>query len=351
VSTKPARAFSVGLVATAGLLIIVLGIFLVGREQRFWEGRLEYRLQFARTNGLQEGAPVALDGVNVGFVDRMRFPEDPTAQYVEVHVSVSEDVAARIRSDTAARIQTYGLLGDKYIEMNSGTLANQVVEPGGLIRAINPIDYERILGQSGDVVSNVIEVTALLRETLTSINSGEGLLGRLVSDEELGRGFATDMRATVANIESAAMRVDELLERAQSGQGALGALLVEDGEVAEIIDNLEVASRNAADFSEHLAHGDGVIQRLVRDDDLARTTVENLTRASSSIAEITDRVRSGEGTLGKLVYDAALYDKATDLVSPGGPGGFWRLIGNTLAFFLPFPVNKSSEAVSLESPP
>ncbi len=345
-STSPPKALAVGLVSVIAFAIIGFGVFLVGREQRFWEGRIEYRLRFARTNGLQEGSPVALDGVNVGFVGRMRFPPDPTAQYVEVKVSVSEDIAPRIRSDTGARIQTLGLLGDKYVEMNSGSLTNPVVEPGGLIRSINPIDYEQILGQSGDVVSNVIEVTALLRQTLTAVNSGEGLIGRLVGDQDFGREFAADLRLTLANIESATARVDELFSRAQSGEGALGALLVEDGELVEILENLEVASRNAAEFSEDLAHGDGMIQRLVRDDELARTTVENLARASSSIAAITDKVRSGQGTIGKLVYDDTLYDRTSALVSPGGPGGFWRLIGRSLAFFWPFPTGKSSDPVA-----
>jgi len=345
------KAFSVGIVSTIALAIIAAGVFLVGREQRFWEGRDAYWLHFTRTNGLQEGAPVALDGVNIGSVSRMRFPPDPTAQYVEVKISVSSNVGPRIRRDTTARIQTLGLLGDKYIELTSGTLDEPVVEMGGLIRSLDPMDYEALLGQSGDIVSNAIEVTALLRQVLTDINRGEGLVGRLVGDRDFGQQFADDLSLTIANIESATRRLDELFATVESGQGALGTLLVKDEQLGLILDNLELASNNAASFSDQLAHGEGTLQRLVSDDELARETLDSLAQASSSIAQITAKVESGEGSLGKLVYDDDLYDGAERLVTPGGPGGFWRIIGNTLAFFWPFPTGGSADTALAEEHP
>jgi len=350
VSERTSKSFSVGLVSLVALGIIGAGVFLVGSEQRFWEGRVQYLLHFTRTNGLQEGAPVALDGVNIGFVDRMRFPPDPTAQYVEVTISVSDSVASRIRRDTVGRIQTLGLLGDKYIEMNSGTLKSPPVETGDLIRSFDPVDYEAILGQSGDVVSNAIEVTALLRQVLTDINSGEGLIGRLVGDRDFGRQFADDLSLTIANIESATRRLDDLFTRVEAGEGALGALLVNDDQLDDILDNLQAASRHAAEFSTQLANGDGMLQRMVRDDELAKRTLDNLAEATSSIAEITTKVRSGQGTLGKLVYDQDLYDGAESMVTPSGPGGFWRLIGKTLAFFWPFPSWHSAEPAPAAEP-
>ncbi|RMD85673.1 MAG: MCE family protein [Candidatus Dadabacteria bacterium] len=329
------KTFSVGLVALVALTIIAVGVFLVGREQRFWEGRTTYWLQFSRTNGLQEGAPVALDGVNVGWVSRMQFPPDPTARYVEVKISVSSSVAPRIRRDTVGKIQTLGLLGDKYIELTSGTLEAEPVEPGGLIRSVDPVDYEAILGQSGDIVSNAIEVTALLRQVLTDINQGEGLIGRLISDRDFGRQFADDLSLTIANIESATRRVDELFARVQAGEGTLGTLMQSEEQIATILDNLEIASEQAARFASKLNSGQGTLARLASDEEFADKTLSNIERASASIAEIAEKVRSGQGTLGKLVNDETLYNRAESLLGGGG-GGFWKLLGRTIAFFLPW---------------
>jgi phospholipid/cholesterol/gamma-HCH transport system substrate-binding protein len=322
----------VGLVA---LFAIGLGVFLVGSEQRFWEGRAYYRLHFTRTNGLQEGAPVALDGVNIGRVSRMRFPDDPRAQYVEVSISISSNVAPRVRRDTIAEIGTLGLLGDKYIELTSGTLDSEPVEGGGLVRSIDPIDYEDIFGQSGDVVTNAIEVTALLKQVLTRINSGEGLVGRLVGDRDFGRQFADDLSLTIANMESATDRLDALFGRIERGEGAIGAVMNKDREINEIITNLQVASRGAADLSRQLTDGEGTLGRLIYDEQLADQTLGGIAEASTSIAAIARQIRGGQGTIGKLVYDDQLYDDASAFVG-GGSGGFWKLIGRGLMFFWPF---------------
>jgi phospholipid/cholesterol/gamma-HCH transport system substrate-binding protein len=223
VRESASRAFSVGVVSAVALVIIAVGIFLVGSQQRFWNPRVEYWLQFSRTNGLADGAPVLLDGVNIGSVTSMHFPPDPTAHYVVVRVSVADDVAPRIRRDTVGRIQSLGLLGDKYVELTSGTLETEPVEEGGLIRSFDPVDYEALLGQSGDIVTNVIEVTALLRHVLTDINDGEGLIGRLVTDKDFGRQFAEQLRHTIANLESATARIDNTVARGARGRRARDA--------------------------------------------------------------------------------------------------------------------------------
>ncbi len=321
---RVSKTLSVGFVTAGSLAIIALGVFLVGREQRFWEGRIEYALQFSRTNGLTEGAPVLLDGVNVGSVTSMRFPPDPTARYVEVRIAVSEDVASRIRRDTTARIQTLGLLGDKYVELSSGTLQTEPVRPGELIASIDPVDYEEILGQSGDIVTNVIEVTALLRQVLTDINEGRGLIGRLVSDREFGKDLADNVSLTVSNLESATSRLDLALERVEAGQGPLGALLAEDDTLDTTLANLQSASENMLKFSDELRHGRGFLPRLTSDEKFAEQTLSNIERATSSIAEVADRIRSGRGTLGRLVYEEDLYNDARALV--GGGGGLWGMI-------------------------
>ncbi len=338
------KSFSVGLVACVALTTIAVGVFLVGREQQFWEGRSSYWMRFTRTNGLQEGAPVALDGVNVGRVSRMRFPADPRAQYVEVRVSVSSSIAPRIRRDTIGRIQSLGLLGDKYIELTSGTLHAEPLEEGELLRSFDPIDYEAIFGQSGDIVTNVIEVTALLRKVLSDIDSGEGVLGRLVSDREFGRQFADDLSLTIGNVESATRRADQLFDRVSAGEGALGALLTGESRISEIISHLETASNDIAEFSSKLNNGRGAVTRLVTDEAYAKRVLGDVEKASASIAEVSAKVRSGEGTMGKLVYDQTLYDRASGLLGGGGTGGFWRLLGRSVGFFLPFRTGGSQAA-------
>lgn len=341
------KSLAVGLVVTISAALIGIGVFLVGSEQRLWQGRTSFSLHYARTNGLQEGATVSLDGVTVGRVAAMRFPEDPSAHYVEVEIHVSNEVLPRMRRDSTAKIQTYGLLGDKYIELTSGSPEAEALAPDALITAIDPVDYEAIFGQSGDIVADAIEVTALLKEVLSEINSGEGVLGRLVRDRELGAQLARDLASTADHLESATNAVDELVADVRAGRGNLGELVAGEARVSSILENLDTTSRDARTFVDKLNSGDGAIPRLVNDKAFADQTLGDVARASSSVAEVAAHVRSGDGTLGKLVYDPKLYEDAEKWLGGGssGPGGFWRLLGKTFTFFLPpIPLGSSEPA-------
>src|SRR4051812_26467710 len=101
----------VGALVLAGLVMAAAAVFILGRQEHIWERKLAYEMRFARTNGLQTGAPVSLSGVPIGSVDRLRFASDPTTNDILVGVRVDADVATRIRTDTKGTIRTLGLLG------------------------------------------------------------------------------------------------------------------------------------------------------------------------------------------------------------------------------------------------
>src|SRR5690242_21615644 len=166
-----AKETRVGTLVLAALVIAGVAIFLLGRQQHLWERKVSYELHFARTNGLQTGAPVSFAGVPVGSVDELRFAPDSTTNEIIVDVALDAKVAPRIRTDTTATIGTLGLLGDKMIELTPGKDPNaDAIPAGGRIPSVDPMDYEALVGQSGgDIVSNVVEVTAALKDVLGSI--------------------------------------------------------------------------------------------------------------------------------------------------------------------------------------
>jgi phospholipid/cholesterol/gamma-HCH transport system substrate-binding protein len=70
---------------------------------------------FHRSDGLAEGAPVRLAGVNVGIVGSLALREGFLAR-----VTLRIDDGIRVPSDSAAVIHTDGLFGAKYIEIEPG---------------------------------------------------------------------------------------------------------------------------------------------------------------------------------------------------------------------------------------
>jgi phospholipid/cholesterol/gamma-HCH transport system substrate-binding protein len=321
------RQARVGLLVLLAITILVVTIVSLGQEQHFWERKVRYRIHLSRTNGLQVGAQVSLSGVAIGSVTDMALPPDPAESYIEVTFKVAQEVAPRIRENSVASIHTFGLLGDRYVELSPGTPDSPVVPPDGLVTSIDPTDYEAMLGQSGDIVTNVLEVTSSLKDVLESIQRGEGLLGAMVRNKEFGEETLRDLRDSLANVKTTSHELSEILTRANRGQGVIGALLHDSKENRELVDGMRRSVASLDQVTARFAKGHGALPRLVSDDAYAKRVLGNLDRLLAELAEISTKVNSGQGSLGRLVNDPSLYDQAKGLV--GGVGHSWvfRLLG------------------------
>ncbi len=310
-----ARQTRVGLLVLVALVLFASTVLYLGQQQHVWERKVEYRIHFARTNGLQEGSQVSLSGVPVGSVTDMHLPADPDVHHIVVTVEVTRAVAPRIRENTLASIRTFGLLGDRYVELASGTAAADVLPPGAVIPSIDPVDYEAVLGQSGDIVTNVVEVTAALRDVLQTIQRGEGLLGAMVRNREFGESMLADLRASLTNVQETSDALARILGRIDRGEGLVGRLVRDTAETRTLLARLDRAARGLETFTGRLNGGQGALPRLVADRAYADRVLGDLQRSVASLDAILARLERGEGTLGRLLVDPSLYQEAHGLVA------------------------------------
>ena len=324
-----ARTVRIGALVTLAVVILMVTIFSLGAEQRFWERKVQYEVHFTRTGGLQIGSQVSLNGVLVGSVAEMRFPPDPAVNYIQVLVNVRGDVASRIRDDTWASIRTYGLLGDRYIELSAGSPEAAPITPGGLISSVDPVDIETLVGRGGDIVTNIVEVTASLKDVLGSIQRGEGLLGAMLRNRELGESTLHDLQRTMANVQETTGSLDRILARMDRGEGVLRQLTGESHEAKELAAHIRRAASSFDEFSGRLNRGKGALVRLVEDEAYAHRVLTNLDHVLADLADVAAKLDRGQGTLGKLVNDPALYHETRALV--GGVRRSWllRLFGRS----------------------
>ncbi|MBI2359190.1 MAG: MCE family protein [Deltaproteobacteria bacterium] len=345
----------VGLFIIVSLVILGVIIFLMGKERRLFENRIPFEIQFSRTNGLREGAPISLTGVTVGSVESISFPADVGKSYVVVRIKVVGEVAPRIREDMVARIRTQGLLGDKFIELSGGSMRSEPVSPGGRIASIDPIDYEGLLGERGDVIQNFTEVASSLKNILKSIEKGDGPLGELVAPDRKGRWAETaenlrtasaslksilssvergegvigklvrggpaeqamveDLQAGLRQFRTASESLRQIAEKVARGEGTLGTLIHDPDTGREVLASLRRSTANLERITYELRYGDGILKRLMTDRRYGERVLANLERTSQDLAEITGKVERGEGTLGALVNDAQLYNEAKEVIA------------------------------------
>jgi phospholipid/cholesterol/gamma-HCH transport system substrate-binding protein len=307
--TKETR---VGSLVLAALVLAGTAIFLLGRQQHVWERKVDYDVHFARTNGLQRGAPVSLSGLPIGSVDELHFASEPGANHIEVKVRVDADVASRIRTDTRATIRTLGLLGDKYIELVPGDdAAADAIPAGGLIPSVDPMDYEALVGKSGgDIVSNVAEVTAALKDVLQTIQRGEGLLGAMLQNREFGTRTLENLDTTMASLKATGASLDRIAHRIDAGEGALGRL-VTDPKLAQ---SVERSLQSLERVTRRLERGQGAAMRLVDDKEYGDHLLAKLQLAVDGLADVVAKLNRRDGTLGKLINESSLHDETRGLV-------------------------------------
>jgi phospholipid/cholesterol/gamma-HCH transport system substrate-binding protein len=261
-----------------------------------------------------------------------------------VWISVDRRYEQRIRQDSQARIQTLGLLGDKYISINSGSPGVPEVPPGGQIAAAPTTEIDQILASGGDVVENLSVAANSLSNILSRMERGEGLLGALVADQGDGKNLndtvtviLTDVRDVLADIkqgrgslgrllyddklardlESAVSELEQLSTKLNEGDGLLPALVSDPAlkeRFAASLENFEKTSGELTTLVGDLQEGDGLLPRLMKDEELANELETELRGLLQNLNQATEKLNRGEGTAAKLLNDPAVYDAISDIL-------------------------------------
>src|SRR5271167_1068625 len=123
----------VGLFVLAGLFILAVAIFYVTGAGILGP---KYRLKtyLPEVEGLTLGAPVRLDGLEIGNVESISLTPQPPDQMHNITLvfRIDKKYKDNIRTDSNASLITEGLLGNRYVTVKRG-LTGTVLPPDGII--------------------------------------------------------------------------------------------------------------------------------------------------------------------------------------------------------------------------
>jgi phospholipid/cholesterol/gamma-HCH transport system substrate-binding protein len=333
-----AHALRVGIVMIIGIAILATAIFSIGGGLQFLRGSRELTIHFQHINGLRPGAPVYLSGVNIGAVSSVQFPGDRRANYVIVRASIDDNALARVRTDSVAKIESLGLLGDKFLLLTTGSPDAPSADPNALLKSQDPLNYQSLLQTrgTGDLVSNVIAISSSLRQIMETFNQGNGILAQLIkgsSDPNERLTLASFTRA-LNSIQTLTNRLDLTVDRVNHGQGVIGEMLSPEtngrrvvANIADAAESLRAASARLdqtsiqlEDLVGRINHANGLLPQLVEDQKYAGQVMSNLRRSSNDMHEVLEKIDGRQGTLGLMINDPTLYNNATNLVAASGWG-------------------------------
>jgi len=306
---KTSTELKVGIFVFVGILALVYLSFKLGGEAFTSEKTYPLYAVFRNVSGLSPGAKIEMAGVVIGRVGSISLTPEGRAKVV-LYIYKKYKIPA----DSQALIKTYGILGDKYVEITPGT-PGKWLPPGSYIaKTRGSISLQDVIAKVEPTIEGLneifgtpsgrkalknfiknMEVTSeVLKDIAIGLKEGKGTLGKLLVSEELYNA----LKQTFKNLEVVSK---ELVK----GQKVLTNFIVKE----KFFDHLTNIAKNLENITAGLRAGNGTLGKLLKSDKL----YYQLQEVVLNIKDITDQLKSGKGTLGRLMYDEKLYKKVEQI--------------------------------------
>ena len=287
----------VGLFVLVGLAILAVGIFYVTAPGVLGP---KYRLRtyLPEVSGLSTGAPVRLDGVEVGNVESIRVTSRARGQVpdksrsIEVVVRVDRRYQEDILTDSTASLVTEGLLGNRYMNISRGFTGVPLKE-NQEVKGTEEKAIKEVVQRSADLLGNLNALSDDVRDLIAGVQDGRGTLGKLLTDEQ-----------AYGHLHSILEKSDQMVTGIQAGQGTLGKLVASE----EIYQKANSAVGRVDTMLADVQAQKGTVGKLIYDPSLYDNAKQALEKSNLLLTD----VRAGKGTLGKLATDDSLFISLRD---------------------------------------
>lgn len=242
--------WKLGMFVIIGLVLFVSALYFVGKQKNLFGSTFHLRSNFKSVSGLEVGNNVRFSGINIGTVSEIELVTDSS---VVVKLLIKDEVRKFIKSDAVASIGSDGLMGDKVLTIYAGTNSNQIVKDNDVIASRKAIDMEDVMSSVKTSVDNAGIITAELAKFSSNMNSGNGMVSKLMTDKE----FANSITNTLANLETSSNEFASFTTKMNNGNGALSKL-VTDKKMGKMVDstmkNIQETTKGFTEITEAAKH-------------------------------------------------------------------------------------------------
>ena len=163
------KEFLVGLLGVFALILMVFFGWLMGALGPITESA-RFHVLYDFAGGVEVGSPVRVSGVKVGRVENIEFQSEAldTQSSLKITISVSKRAMPTVREDSRFYINMAGIIGERYIEISPGNQDAKVLEPGSVVRGIDPPRVDQLLSQGYGAFGKVQEFFERNETNITS---------------------------------------------------------------------------------------------------------------------------------------------------------------------------------------
>lgn len=285
----------VGVFALVILAILTFMTFKVGGLE--WAKAKGYPLHvyFKNTAGLDEKTRVRIAGVDAGIVDAIKLSDG------KAKVTLLIEPGVKIYKNATASIKATGLLGDKYLDIKTGTAETGLLKDGDTIsNATELVDIDELAKNLITVSEKFTTLAESVNDVIGTDEAKNSLSQTIVNLREI----TSDLRQTISVNDH---KLRNVLDNINDLTASMSSLIEDNREP------LSSTLTNMKDFSGTLkANGPELVENLNKATRELKAMVEEnrpvIKSAMSSMDSIAKQIDKGEGSLGKLVKDDRLYE-------------------------------------------
>lgn len=328
---KSLNAIKLGIFVLAGLILLIIALYILGKNKTFFGNSIELKSQFRDVNGLLIGNNVRFSGIDVGSVLGIKILNDTT---IEVTMNLDRNMKDFIRNNSLTSIGTDGLIGNRVVNIEPVGGNNPFVKGGEMLPSKEEVRTDEMLRTLYKTNKNVAKISEEVLNTMQLINKSSELTS-LLNDKTLSQNLRIslqNLRNTTENASLMMKNAVSTLKLASEGKGTLATILTDTTLAAELklavgqIRTLEnSADRLVKDIDQMVAsvekdinQGSGSVNALMRDSVMAdrlRASIENVEKGTAAFAEDMEAAKSNflfRGYFKKQEKKAAKAKKAAE---------------------------------------
>ena len=274
----------VGLVVIFASITLAVLVFLMTGPSGMFTKKIVVKAYFDNAGGLRVGAPVRLEGVDVGNVTAITVIPSHGLTPVQVSMKVTTRFQGAMKKDTVALLSTAGVLGETFVDLDSRGATGPLAQTGDTLPTKASPQLQDVVRSSQSTLENVDILVRRVDRILTQIESGNGSIGRLIYDEKL----YDRLNATLNEVQSMVTQISE-------GKGSVGKLIASD----ELYNKARASLDNLDEIIDEINQGKGSVGKFLKDPSLFDNANATISKANALMADIN----AGKGALGKFASD------------------------------------------------
>jgi len=328
----------VGITVLVAAIALAVLIFLMNEQMGLFSTKIHLKAYFDNASGLREGAPVRLEGVDIGNVTGVRVvpnhgcvPATVAGAIcpVEVIMKVSTRYHADLHSDSEATLSTAGVLGETFVDITSRGAKAGEAKDYDTLRTLDRPDLQDMMKAGQSTLQNMQTLLARLdnivsevqngngsvhkfiydpglynranttldqmQKIVNDVNNGHGTVGKLLKDEEMYNKINQDVD-----------KLGKIIADIDAGKGNAGKLLKDETLYKNMNDAVAKANKLMTDIN----NGQGALGKMAKDPEFAR----KLDTTMTNLSQISEKLNNGTGTAGKLMNDPSLYTNSDQML-------------------------------------